>query len=493
MEFSRSQMEILKRLGNMEDHMKQLFAEISRIVEDKTKIARPNFSKFQKHPHPLLSTIYSFSEVSIKGVISDLPMTLSSSHLKERNQDRYAIESIIGSLSFTNFSHRESAIPKPHSETFQWLFTHDQSTFGRWLEESDKLVYWVTGKPGSGKSTLMKFMSQNPLLKDGLETWSDGLPLLLAGFYFWNAGTDLEKSQEGLLKSILYQCLRQMPSLVPRIFARRYTLVSIFGDNIPLPEWTWEDLEQGIQSLASLSGQLFKLALFIDGLDEFEGNHAELANIMKEMACKYEVKVCVSSRPWNVFSDAFKQNPSLKMEDLTERDIRRYVTGQLESNQGFCDRRDIFPNQAAELVNGVVNKARGVFLWVTIVVKRLLTGLTEGDSLSDLLDTLNEVPDNLSGLYNSIWDSIKEEYRSDSSKIFQILRACESPLDAFTFWVALEDHPENIYYDKPSASQYHGVIKIITRRLASRTKGLLEVSKSNIVDFLHRTAHDWVY
>jgi hypothetical protein len=41
----------------------------------------------------------------------------------------------------------------------------------------------------------------------------------------------------------------------------------------------------------------FKVCLLIDGLDEFEGDHEELAWLVKEITKSHNVKVCLSSRP----------------------------------------------------------------------------------------------------------------------------------------------------------------------------------------------------
>jgi hypothetical protein len=43
----------------------------------------------------------------------------------------------------------------------------------------------------------------------------------------------------------------------------------------------------------------------INGLDEFDGDHEELANLFKEITNYPNVKVCLLSRPWVVFEDIF--------------------------------------------------------------------------------------------------------------------------------------------------------------------------------------------
>jgi hypothetical protein len=68
--------------------------------------------------------------------------------------------SIIKSLFFKMMQDRETAIPKAYNDTFEWLFKPhpdaDQpsswSSFPAWIEADTQEIYWITGKPGAGKS-----------------------------------------------------------------------------------------------------------------------------------------------------------------------------------------------------------------------------------------------------------------------------------------------------------------------------------------------------
>lgn len=65
-----------------------------------------------------------------------------------------------------------------------------------------------------GKSTSMKYLSHHPLTRDYLERWSESKQLVLASFYLWNSGTDLQKSWEDLLRSLVFEINRQCPLLL---------------------------------------------------------------------------------------------------------------------------------------------------------------------------------------------------------------------------------------------------------------------------------------
>jgi hypothetical protein len=68
-----------------------------------------------------------------------------------------------------------------------------------------------------------------------------------------------------------------------------------------------------------------RLCFFVDGLDEYVGNHADLVKLIGTLS--NSVKTCVSSRSWNVYSKAYtsRADGQLVLDDLTTRDIRRYV------------------------------------------------------------------------------------------------------------------------------------------------------------------------
>jgi hypothetical protein len=75
-----------------------------------------------------------------------------------------------------------------------------------------------------------------------------------------------------------------------------------------------------------------KICLFIDALDEYEGDHLEVGELLKLVAGHKSVKVCVSSRPLLVFDRAFNSFPGLMLQNLTHGDINKYVRNRLSAN-----------------------------------------------------------------------------------------------------------------------------------------------------------------
>lgn len=106
-------------------------------------------------------------------------------------------------------------IEDPFQDTFKWIF--DLAPFTDWLQEGSGL-FWIHGKPGSGKSTLMKLIFQSSKTQELLHDWKRGSLEIKAGFFFHYRGTAIQKSFEGVLRSLVLQIL--MPHW--ESFVKRY-------------------------------------------------------------------------------------------------------------------------------------------------------------------------------------------------------------------------------------------------------------------------------
>ncbi|KAH6719561.1 hypothetical protein BKA61DRAFT_544125 [Leptodontidium sp. MPI-SDFR-AT-0119] len=449
--------------------------------------------------------------------------------------------SFLDSLRFPMMPSRKERVAKAHESTFRWIFKDPEAihkpwnSFVKWLRH-DGGIYWINGKAASGKSTLMKYISYHWVTMDSLRNWSTysgdtRSDLLTGSFFFWNSGIPEQRSQIGLLRSLLYEILNARKYLIPEVFPNEWedkcSLVS-HGKRISLEAWSLRRLECAFQTLTSVASNR-KFCFFIDGLDEFEGDHRRIGTLFKDLSSNPNVKFCVSSRPWPIFQTIFNEAPQLRLQDLTLDDIKAYVEKELLETEDMQQLINEDPEDtgASILMEDIVTKAAGVFLWVVLVVRSLLAGLGNGDGVIHLRKRLDLLPADLEDLYESMLDSIEDIYHEQSSQIFQIFRAADYNLTIPVLYGTLKatfpeamkvqrqrnmkeaylEHKQPLSLHRSLYAQYDRV----QSQLNSRTKGLLEVeyfnrpdkSKEVIIEdddkvkfpaitYLHRTTRDYI-
>jgi hypothetical protein len=99
---------------------------------------------------------------------------------------------------------RVDQIDDPFQDTFRWIF--DLPLFSEWLQHGSGL-FWIHGKPGSGKSTLMKYIFKSERTWELLHDWTRVSHEIRAGFFFHYRGSAIQKSFEGVLRSLIVQIL----------------------------------------------------------------------------------------------------------------------------------------------------------------------------------------------------------------------------------------------------------------------------------------------
>lgn len=220
------------------------------------------------------------------------------------------------------------------------------------------------------------------------------------------------------------------------------------------------------------------------------------------------------------FEDAFKNKPSLLLEDLTRRDILAYVTGHFHENADFIRLQDDEPIASAELLDSIVQKASGVFLWVHLVVDSLLEGLSNSDRLSDLKTRLDALSGHLETLFTQTLSRLQPEDLKLACKTFRLLRTYHDTSRRINnkipdgYLYNQEPTLLGFYFadDSDTKSSLGCSLDVLgtdvarrrsetmRRRLNARCKGLIEVRwtgdkpeyDDRSVGYLHRIARDFV-
>ena len=431
---------------------------------------------------------------------------------------------VLQSLLFEEIRQRENQIHNAYAKTFTWIFEDDTTSFKQWLV-SGTGTFWVSGKAGSGKSTLMKFLANHEETKNLLRHWSGAEDLVVASFYFWGVGHETQKTQLGLLKTLLYQILRQCPELIPSVLSSRFNTGNI--PDVETDRWTRQELFDAVDSIIARRSLKSKFCFFVDGLDEYTDEVADeyqtLIQYLDHLTESSHVKLCVSSRPWNTFKDRYGKCDDLKfvLQDLTSEDMLKYAQGLLQQNERF-QRLAVREPRALSLATQIRDKAEGVFLWVHLVTQSLKRGLSEHDDTVELERRLAQTPSDLIKFFHSIFRNIDDNYKDYTMRALQIAAiALPMPLSAFQY-VSQDVEAHNLavrqevqyYSDGPTVTQIDllGImpptvtVSDVEIKVNKWCRDLLEVhhDKQELIDqhvtvpvpvqvqFLHRTVKEFL-
>jgi len=457
-------------------------------------------SFFQNQAHFLTAHQDALSDLAA-AVENILIQQYGTESLEIQRMALVAQQRVLDSLTFPMMNDRRDHVDLAHKDTCQWILSGPRNglprpwdDFPSWLasNEGNSRIYWLHGKPGSGKSTLMGYLDKYLGSCAQLLRWTGNRPILRAQHFFWNSGNTLQKSLAGLLRSLCLQLLEQLPESIPEVITtKRWSAALLPGNDSYSMEWTETELTDVLRSTILLGSNFAKVFLLVDGLDELQGGEGALdtlVDLLHSLADRPSVKICVSSRPWNVFRDSFGECPQLRLEDFTHNDISQYVQERLQSHPRFkfITRRE--PEEARKLVNDISRRSSGVFLWVRLVMEELRAGLRDGDNILRLSRKLEVIPTDLNEYFQRMMNSININHRREASMILQVALHEETefgtnhPLYLIDLSFIDEEKPEFAIekdYDFGSFNladseeiQYR--LDCTARRVNSRCMGLLE-------------------
>ncbi|KAF3000395.1 hypothetical protein E8E14_000165 [Neopestalotiopsis sp. 37M] len=406
------------------------------------------------------------------------------------------------------------------------------SGFYRWCRSPGPL-FWISGNAGSGKTTLMKHLFHNPETRAHFEQWGgENSTVLMISAYLCESGEQIQKSREGILRSLLYQIFSARPDFIPLCFPS-------FMDGPwppPIPFNTTVNLMQAFYQLLSKTAKTFRMVVFLDALDEYRStetddyaarasisgesmdsdsdnsvlgskgwiasSHMEIARLVSEFSCSDAIKLVCSSRELPIFEEEFSQFPRLRVHSRTQNMISQYCANRLD---------DVAPGLSSgqqHLCDEVARLSNGDFLWARLTINILMEGSLK--SLRHTLDTLPTHLMGLDGLYMRIIQSLSPAYQREACRIIEITMRCRDPPDMITLALAEEGYlarkelrKQNpdlgellIHHEKANPILESDVLEISRRmehRLATRCAGLLEKRQgSERVAFMHLTAKEFL-
>jgi hypothetical protein len=385
-------------------------------------------------------------------------------------------QAILADLYTPETRHRLLQVESAFKDTFEWIYSNESLGFQTWLD-SDAPLFWIRGKPASGKSTLMKKIYSDSTTRVSIQR--PGCKSSFAAFFFHDRGSYTQKSLEGLLKEILHQILKDIPELRIEAFrlfsaARREDLFS----------WELSNLMKLFRRIVLQNEHDIVIFLCLDALDEYVGPHKDVIKFILE-ACssnanrrRTRIKICFSSRPEQLFLDSFDAVPGISIHEHTTDDIRKVVDQEFKANprmSALMSRVSKRHQDGIEYFRSrIIFSAKGVFLWVRLILDELLGDFTAGHRLDDLYEKLESLPEDLNAFYAYLISTkVPPKYARQSQVMFDLVMCSIRPMTLVQFMTAFRLADLEDLDDYPSDTEIS--LDETERLIRSISGGLIEV------------------
>ena len=292
---------------------------------------------------------------------------------------------------------REYLLESAATKTCTWLLCHEEYT--TWLAQRHTLL-WIVGKPGAGKSTLIRYALQNSSFNNDV----------VASFFFYGRGSDLQKSACGMLRSLLHQLLDQTPELLSKFTLMFKKKRGNKQNSESDYEWHETELRESLQDLILSASRDRAIRLYLDALDEAGQEVAEnLVAYFEELLERLHptspgLKVCFSCRHYPVLAP--EHALKICVEEENHHDIATYVRQRMKKYR-LSD-----PEEGPKLEQEIIEKSSCIFQWVVLIIPIIIQSYNDGASVMKIRQTIKEIPNKLSDLYQHILSNIRNPKRA---------------------------------------------------------------------------------
>ena len=315
--------------------------------------------------------------------------------------------------------------------------------------ENTKKFFCLEGIPGAGKSVIATVVIRH------LETSNR-----YCSYFFFRKSDPDASTFSALLRSIAFQ------------MAHGNTKI-----RESLKELQDEDPELNKHDSRAIWQKLFVQCIFhtkldqphywvIDALDECS-DYEMLITCLAKIDPDFRLQILLTSRPEREIRDLFRpmiQKNNVHWEVIStarsNADIKRFF----RANESLLPREN--------LVEELVKKSSGNFLWATLILKRL----PEADTEEDIQRIMEEVPAGMDELYNQILQKISHDNESTTTK-------------AILTWTVCTIRPLSVGELKDALKIDIGQsILDLERTIAKRCGHLVSVGRGEKVQVYHATA-----
>jgi ankyrin repeat protein len=284
--------------------------------------------------------------------------------------------------------------------------------------------------------------------------------------------------------------LRQLLTAVPRL---KEVLKPLAGANSTPKSWQEDWHLENLKTLfreAVMKLGPDRVTCFIDALDECpEVEIRDMIEFFEELgeSTAKEViglRVCFSSRHYPQITMMKCQPMILDGQVGHEDDIARFVKSKLKVREG---------KQAQEVRTAVQAKAKGVFIWVVLVVRILNAESDSGTSNAKLRTCLDRIPAELHDLFQDILQRGIQDNKY-LLPILQWISFAQRPLTREELYFAVRSGSTDFIASQPWDPEEDDA-RAMELFILDSSKGLAEMTKGETptIQFIHESVRDYLH
>lgn len=308
---------------------------------------------------------------------------------------------------------------------------------------------------------------------------------VIAAFYVHGRGSELQHSPCGLYRTILHQILPYCPDHLESL-----TKNWLEGKQIR-ETWTWseQNLRKYFKEAVTKICFQFPVTLFVDALDELGKEKAvrvveDFGKTVKNLGAPgLKLKICFSCRHYpHLYPDCnsylypglpAQSSFCIMVEEKNEDDIQKLI-----SNHRALRRMDaeISTETKNEVLQLILNRAKGVFQWVVLVLEQVDELLDYGPHPSRIKQEIEKIPTGLEALYDSLL-IVSNSNPGQTLKLFQWLIFTVRPLSVAELRdaLAIDAYMTHKSYSDIQCSHNYYALERMKQSVRSISKGLVQV------------------
>ncbi|EJT73965.1 hypothetical protein, variant [Gaeumannomyces tritici R3-111a-1] len=404
--------------------------------------------------------------------------------------DSRELQACLQSLSFPQMTNRFHDIQPAEDNTCLWLLRHRKYRAWADLEHS---ILWIMGKPGAGKSTLMKYALDNHPQLPGVAKDD-----IVFSFFFHARGHDLQKSPLGFWLSLLHRFLELAPAPLAHVVQTYLRKQATHGKHKE-GKWQWHqsELHSMFKSVLPDILRARRVLIFVDALDECGKDNAlalvsQFNSLLRGLPTDAGFRrfhICFSCRYYPIVNPCGRHGNQLEinLEEENKSDIRVYV------HSIMSDRQE--QTQQPTVQELIASRANGVFMWARLAVEKVQELASEGHSETKIRNSINLLPRELEEVYRQL----AKDMEPSSIKLIQWICFAVKPitLDELRWAIIIEPNDQRRSLRECQESEdYIDSADRMKLQLRKLSRGLAEVSqpdpsKPGVVQFIHQSVKDF--